>query len=97
MSDFKLTFHRYHATTGSRKSAPLFIHAEDIHGAIKIGGHFIAGMVNAGCPDRILIASVEHMGLQGDQCVDHGSTIWQTPEEWDAQISMAAEVAKIKA
>jgi hypothetical protein len=98
MTDYQVTFHRYHSTTGSRFSSPVFIRATDIRDALDRAELMIRGMRAALPPEtrsgeHIIVASLEHRGLQGQRASDMGGNIWETEDEMTARLQASTEAA----
>jgi hypothetical protein len=77
MMQFKVQFHRY-GNGQSRLSAPRFIHAEDFHAATLQAGLMRSAMGEVDLANSYVVASVETVGLRGDEC--HMG--WETAEEF---------------
>lgn len=96
MTDFQIIFHRYHSSYGSRFSAPVFIRATDIRDALDRAELMIRGMRAASPPqvrsgEHLIVSSIEHRGLRGEQASAMGGNIWETDEEMTARLQAQTE------
>lgn len=81
---FKTTFHRYQ-NGQSRFSTPHFFNADDFDAALVMANMTLRGLRGADPDSRYEVASIECLGLRGEQC--DGALMFETREELSARVA----------